>query len=198
MILKELLKQELCLKGNNETIIWVRGNWKCQTSDLMLFKKYKREPDAWNKHVVPYLESEGTSFPTNTVHPFRPIPWLLELDSGTGFSSFFEPSLYVRKFLVCIMLKPCLHDFKHDLTRMENGCTSIVWWLALSLVLPFLGIGMRIDLFQSYGHSWVFQICWYRECNTLIASSFRVLNSSGIPLRPLALLTAVLSKAHLT
>ena len=26
--------------------------------------------------------------------------------------------------------------------------SAIVWWLAHSLVLPFLGIGMRIDLFQ--------------------------------------------------
>ena len=57
---------------------------------------------------------------------------------------------------------------------------------------------MRIDLFQSCGHYWVFQICWHTECNTLI-SSFRVLNSSnGIPPHPLALLTAVLPKALLT
>ena len=77
--------------------------------------------------------------------------------------------------------------------------SAIIWWLEHSLVLPFLGIGMRIDLFQSFGHCWVFQICWHIECNILIASSFRVLNSStGIPLHPLALLTAVLPKAHLT
>ena len=30
-----------------------------------------------------------------------------------------------------------------------------------SLELPFLGIGMRIDIFQSCGHCWVFQICWH-------------------------------------
>ena len=29
-----------------------------------------------------------------------------------------------------------------------------------SLALPFLGIGMETDLFQSCGHCWVFQICW--------------------------------------
>ena len=48
---------------------------------------------------------------------------------------------------------------------------------------------------------WVFQICWHIECNTLIASSFRVLNSStGIPLHPKTLFTAVglVPKAHLT
>ena len=48
-------------------------------------------------------------------------------------------------------------------------------------------------------HSWAFQICWHIECNTLRASSFRVMNSStGIPLHPLALLTAVLPQACLT
>ena len=30
-----------------------------------------------------------------------------------------------------------------------------------SLALPFFGIGMKMDLFQSCGHCWVFQICWY-------------------------------------
>ena len=48
----------------------------------MLLSKYKRKPEAWNKHVVPYLESEATSLSTNTAHHFRLIPWLLELDSG--------------------------------------------------------------------------------------------------------------------
>ena len=77
--------------------------------------------------------------------------------------------------------------------------SAIVWWLAHSLVLPFLGIGMRIDLFKSWGHCWVFQICWHNECKTLMASSFRDLNSSpGISSHPLSLLTAVLLKAHFT
>ena len=66
-----------------ETINLGEGNWKCQTSDLMLLSKYKREPEAWNKHAVPYLESEAASFSADTAHLFRLIPWLLELDSGT-------------------------------------------------------------------------------------------------------------------
>ena len=45
-------------------------------------------------------------------------------------------------------------------------------------------------------HIWVFQICWHIKCSILIASSFRVLNSSKAI--PLALLTAVLLKAYLT
>ena len=39
-----------------------------------------------------------------------------------------------------------------------------------SLVLPFFGIGMKTDLFQSCGHCWVFQICWHVACCTFTAS----------------------------
>ena len=58
---------------------------------------------------------------------------------------------------------------------------------------------MKTDLFQSYGHCWVFQICWHIECSTFTASSFRIWNSStGIPSPPLALFVLMLPKAHLT
>ena len=68
-----------------------------------------------------------------------------------------------------------------------------------SLALPFFGTGIKTDLFQSCSHCWVFQICWHTECSTLIASSFRIWNSSaGIPSPPLALFVVMLPKAHLT
>ena len=58
---------------------------------------------------------------------------------------------------------------------------------------------MKTDLFQSWGHCWVFQICWHIECSTYTASSFRMWSSSaGIPSPPLALFIVMLSKAHLT
>ena len=58
---------------------------------------------------------------------------------------------------------------------------------------------MKTDLFQSYGHCWVFQICWHIECSTFTALSFRIWNSStGIPSPRLALFVVMLSKAHLT
>ena len=77
--------------------------------------------------------------------------------------------------------------------------SSTVQWLEHSLVLPFLRIGMRIDLFLSSGHCWLFQIFWHIEWSTLNASSFRILNSfAGIPSPPLTLLAAVLLKPHLT
>ena len=33
---------------------------------------------------------------------------------------------------------------------------------------------MKTDIFQSFDHCWVFQICWHSECSTLTASSFRI------------------------
>ena len=45
---------------------------------------------------------------------------------------------------------------------------------------------MKIELFQSCGHCWVFQIYWHIEYSTFTASSFRTWNSSaGIPSPPL-------------
>jgi len=77
--------------------------------------------------------------------------------------------------------------------------STIVWYFQYSLALPFFGIGMKTDLFQSSGHCWVFQICWQIECSIFIASSFRIWNSStGIPSPPLTLLEVMLPKAHLT
>ena len=67
------------------------------------------------------------------------------------------------------------------------------------LALPFFGTGMKTDLFQPYGHCWVFQICWHIQCSIFTTSSFRIWNSSaGIPSPPLALFIVMLPKAHLT
>ena len=115
----------------------------------------------------------------------------------SGSSSFSESRLDIWKFLVHIMLKPSMQGFKRDLTHMgdECNCPMVVTFFNIT----HLGIGMRIDLFQSCGHCWVFKICWHIECDNLMASFFRVLNSStGILSHPLSLLITVLPKAHLT
>ena len=115
----------------------------------------------------------------------------------SGSSPFSKPSLDIWKLLVCVMLSLVYKILSMTLLAWERS--TIVQWLAYSLVLPFLGVGMRIDFSKSCGHWWVFQICCSIECNTLIASSFRVLNSSTrILSHPLALLTTVLPKAYLT
>ena len=80
---------------------------------------------------------------------------------------------------------------------MWDECNCVV--VSAFLALPFFGIGMKTDLFQSCGHCWLFQICWHIECSTFMASSFRIWNSStGIPSPPLALFIVMLPKIHLT
>ena len=76
-----------------------------------------------------------------------------------------------------------------SITLLACEISATVQQFAHSLVLPFFGIGMKTDLFQS----WVFHICWYSACNTFTASSFRILNSStGILSPPLALFIVML------
>jgi len=85
-----------------------------------------------------------------------------------------------------------------SITLLACEISAIVQQFEDSLTLPFFGIGMKTDLFQSCGHCWVFQICWHIECRTFIASSFRIWNSSaGSPSPPLALFIVMLPKAHL-
>ena len=112
-------------------------------------------------------------------------------------SAFSETSLNIREFMVHVLLKPGLEYFEHYFTSMWYECSCVVVWTFLAL--PFFGIGMKTDLFQSRGHCWVFQICWHIECSTITASSFRIWNSStGMPSPPLTLFIVMLSKAHLT
>ena len=86
-----------------------------------------------------------------------------------------------------------------SITLLACEVSAVVWSFEYSLALPFFGIGMKIDLFQSCGHCWVFQICWHIGCSTFTASSFRIWNSStGIPSHPLAFFVAMLPKALLT
>ena len=118
-------------------------------------------------------------------------------DLISSSSSFSKPSLDIWKFLVCIMLKASMQYLSMTLLAWEMSAT--VPWLAHPLVLTFLVIGMKVDRFQSCGPCSVFWICWHNEHKTLMASSYRDLNSSaGISSHPLALLIEVLLKAHLT
>ena len=111
-----------------------------------------------------------------------------------GSSSFSKPSLGIWMFLVLIMLNPRMQDFRHDLTSMGNECNCPMVNTSFSMTL--LG---NWDEDWPFPVLWVFQICWHVECNTLMASSFMVLNSSTqIPSHPLVLLTAVVPKALLT
>ena len=69
-----------------------------------------------------------------------------------------------------------------SITLLVCAMSASMWQFEHSLALPFFGIGMKTDFFQSCGHCLVFQICWHIECSTFTASSFRTWNNStGIP-----------------
>ena len=86
-----------------------------------------------------------------------------------------------------------------SITLLVCEMSAIVWQFEHSLALPFFGIGVKTDIFQSYGHCWVFPICQHTECSTFRGSSFRIWNSSsGIPSPLLTFFIVMLSKAQFT
>ena len=115
----------------------------------------------------------------------------------SGSSAFTKSSSSIWNFMVHVLLKPGLENFEHYFASMWDECNCAV--VEHSLALPFFGIGMKTDLFQSRGHCWVFQIYWHIECSTFKTSYFRTWNNSaGIPSPPLALFVVIRPKAHLT
>ena len=68
----------------------------------------------------------------------------------SGPSAFSKTSLNIWKFMVHVLLKPGLENFEHYFTNCEMS--AIVRSFEHSLALPFFGIGMKTDLFQSCGH----------------------------------------------
>ena len=64
-------------------------------------------------------------------------------------SSFSKPSLNILKFLVHIMLKPSMQDFKHDLTSIRNECNC-------PMVSTFFGA----SLLGNWDEDWLFPVLW--------------------------------------
>ena len=127
--------------------------------------------------------TKGFSIVNETeVNVFPEFPYFIYDPASVGYlisgsSAFSKPSLDIWKFSVHIMLKPGLEDFEHDLTNMGYECSCPVVWTFFNTAL--LG---NWDEDRPFPVLWVFQICWHIECSTLIASSFKILNSSaGIP-----------------
>ena len=95
------------------------------------------------------------------VNVFLKLPCFLHDPGKVGYlisesSASLKSRLYICKFSVHVLLKPGLENFEHYFTSVWDGFNcALVWTL---LALPFFGIGMKTDLFQSCGHCWVFQI----------------------------------------
>ena len=122
----------------------------------------------------------------------------MDADNLTSDSSAFsKSSLNIWKFTAHVVWKPGLENFEQYFPGVWDESNCVVIW-------TFFGIDFLWDwnenwLFQSCGHCWVLQICWYIECSTSTASSFRTWNSSaGIPSPTLALFILMLPKAHWT
>ena len=115
----------------------------------------------------------------------------------SGCSAVSKSNVNIWKFSVHILFKPDLENFEHYFANTWTECNCAVAWTFFAL--PFFGIGMKTDIFQSCGHCWVFQIFWHIECSTFTASPFMIWNHlAEIPSPPLALFVVMLLKAHLT
>ena len=67
----------------------------------------------------------------------------------SGSSSFSKPSFIIWKFLVRIMLKPSMQDFKHDLTSMGDECNC-----------PMLRTFFGTTLLGNWDEDWPFPVLW--------------------------------------
>ena len=115
----------------------------------------------------------------------------------SGSSAFPRSILNIWKFMVHVLLNPGLENFKHYFTSVWDECNCVTVWTFFSIA--FFGGWNENWPFQSCGHCCVFQICWYVECSTFTASSFRIWNNwTGIPSLPLALFLMMLPRALLT
>ena len=77
----------------------------------------------------------------------------------SGSSAFSKSFLNIWKFTVHVFLKPGLENFEHYLACEMSAIallacemSTVVQYFEHSLALPFFGIEMKTDLFQSGGH----------------------------------------------
>ena len=125
-------------------------------------------------------------------HLFQNFPQFIVIHTVKGFGIVNKAEVHIFLELSCFsmiqwmlaiwslvplpFLKPAWTSGSSQFTY----CWSLAWRIlsitllvyemsAIEHSLPFFGIGMKTDLFQSCGHGWVFQICWHIECSTLTA-----------------------------
>ena len=113
---------------------------------------------------------------------YMTLPWNSQF-TKPDFSNMWTVNFQMFKLVLEKAEEPVIKLLKSDLenlniTLLVCEMSAIVWYFEHSLALPFFGIGMKTDHFQSCGYCGVFQICWHTECSTFTASSFRIWNSS--------------------
>ena len=92
------------------------------------------------------------------------IQWMLAIWSLVPLP-FLNPAWTSGNFQITCYWSLAWRIF--SITLLACEMSAIIRQFEHSLALPFFGIGMKTDLFQSCGHCWVFQICWRIECSTL-------------------------------
>ena len=106
---------------------------------------------------------------------FKMIQWMLAVWSLVPCLS--KSNLTIWKFLVHVLLKPPLENFEHYFASMQNECSCPVLWTLFGTALLWdWNENWPIPVLWPY--CCVFQICWYTECSTLTASSFRIWNTN--------------------
>ena len=115
----------------------------------------------------------------------------------SGSSAFSKSHLNIWKFMIHVLLKPNLENFKHYFASLSGECNGAVVW-------AFFGIG-----FPWYcSENWPFPVLWpllsFPNLLTYFVQHFRSIifniwnSSTGIPSPPLALFIVMLPKALLT
>ena len=94
----------------------------------------------------------------------------------SGSSAFSKTSLNIREFKSTCCWSLAWRIL--SITLLACEMSAIVQSFEHSFALPFFGIGMKMDIFQSCGHCWVFQTCWHILCSSFTVSSSRIWNSS--------------------
>ena len=125
----------------------------------------------WSLVPLPFLKPDLTSGSSRFTYYWCSLKNDRMISVSTAFST---SNLNIWKFSVHVLLKPGLENFEHYFASVWDECSCSAAWAFFGIAF---GIGMKIDLFHFCGHCWVFQIFWHVECSTLIASSFRILNS---------------------
>ena len=81
--------------------------------------------------IMIHTDKGFDTFTETEVHVFLEFPSFLydPVNVGnliSGSSAFSKPSLDIWKFLVCMMLKPSIQDFKDDITSMGDECNCLM------------------------------------------------------------------------
>ena len=82
----------------------------------------------------------------------------------SGSSGFYKSILNMWKFMVHVLLKPCLQNFEHYFAGVWDGCSCVVVWI-------FFGIAFLWD----WNENWLFPVLWpplsFSKCAGILSAA---------------------------